>query len=448
LENQGEGKTVSHLQSYLGRVPVALLFCIIALSGTTSIAGADAPAEVIPNDPGVALWELPEYWRTNGILQGWAISEGLPTAKVAIVDSGINPGDDMALNPKDERNFYRSRSKDMRDKLGHGTAVASIVAARINNGIGTAGVCPFCRLMSAKITGASWDASPSAVAEAIIWATDHGARVINLSLSFDQSDHNDPDLREAISYADANGALVVTAAGNGKNNDGVGTDDPSANTLPADNPETLRVAAADAPDSIAYFSNHGSKLADVAAYGECVPADRQNDKATSSKGCPPADDTSGVIYVSGTSVAAAVVSGIAGLIFSEHPDFTPAQVKAIIMGSCSKVGLDVRCGGVVSAYQALALAKQNPPKSVYLHVKMHGKGKVWISGQVPCKTSDCRYSMIAEQITLAAAAGSGWHFVGWKGAISSKNPRLTVNLQTALIVKAVFAKNKSKVKRR
>jgi subtilisin family serine protease len=281
-----------------------------------------------------------------------------------------------------------------------------------------------------------WDVTSDSLARGIRWAAKHGkhgARVINVSFSPAKGERSST-FDKAVSYAISKGSTVVISAGNGTGNNDKGTSNPAANSYAADNPGAIRVASADAWNSLSYFSNHGPRLADVAAFGEYVPVDSiDNNVSTGVSG-----------GVSGTTVSAAVVSGIAGLLLSVHPELTPAQVKAIIMESCNGSGLDVPCGGVVSANRAL-IAAQNPPKSVYLRVKIGGVGKVALSGQAACTTANCRYKLVTGTLKLRATpTKADWQFDHWTGGISSKKATLSINMKAAKSIKAVFVRTKIK----
>ena len=153
--------------------------------------------------------------------------------------------------------------------------------------------------MPVKVLGADGTGFDSALAQGIVWATDHGARVINASLG---GPGEDATLGAAAQYAQAHGALLVAAAGN---------DSSSTLDYPAALPNVLSAAASDQTDRLYWFSNSG---ASVAAPGE---------NSTTGPG------DSYVTFL-GTSSAAPVVSGIAGLLFSAVPGATAAQVQQAV----------------------------------------------------------------------------------------------------------------------
>src|SRR5439155_517296 len=189
---------------------------------------------------------------------------------------------------------YVNNDQDPSDDNGHGTAVAGIVAENSDNGIGVADYIWACRLMPVKVLDADGTGFASGLAQGIVWATDHGARVLNLSLG---TPVDDLTLTAAAQYAWLHGALVVAAAGNESS--------PTVD-YPAALPNVLSVAASDQSDRLYAFSNSGAR---VAAPGENSTTGR------------------GSTYVSflGTSSAAPVVSGIAGLAFSRGRHGPPGR---------------------------------------------------------------------------------------------------------------------------
>src|SRR4029453_914914 len=113
--------------------------------------------------------------------QAWDATLGNPSVIIAIVDTGIDAKHpDLTAKVVLEKNYVKGER--VSDSFGHGTHVAGIAAATINNGTGTAGICGGCSLMSVKVLGANGSGLTSDVASGIAFATDHGARVINLSL--------------------------------------------------------------------------------------------------------------------------------------------------------------------------------------------------------------------------------------------------------------------------
>jgi subtilisin family serine protease len=171
-------------------------------------------------------------------------------------------------------------------------------------------------------------------------------RVLNLSLWQIAGQSNMTDVSAALQTCEDNGILPVLIAGNGSNNDGVGTSDPSANPLAAGNPETLRVAGVGSNNQIYPQSDYGSALADIAA-PFCVPVDSPD--GSWGVGC-------------GTSFAAPQVAAVAAEVFNLDPSLTPAEVKQLLMSSGTPVsGLPVTSGSILDYYNALVAAGYVPP---------------------------------------------------------------------------------------
>jgi subtilisin family serine protease len=259
------------------------------------------------------------------------VSTGSSQVVVGILDTGVDPGQPDLRGKHVAGYDYVNNDQDPSDDNGHGTAVAGVVAASSDNRIGVAGYCWGCRLMPVKVLGADGTGFASCLAQGIVWATDHGARVINASLG---SPVNDLTLAAPAQYAWLRGVLVVAAAGNESS--------PSPD-YPAVLPNVLSVSASDHNDRLYAFSNSGAR---VAAPGE--------------------NSTTGLggTYVSflGTSAAAPVVSGIAALAFSLVPSATPGQVEQAI--EASAVPIPGVASGRVDAYAALrTLAPAPAPAS-------------------------------------------------------------------------------------
>lgn len=208
---------------------------------------------------------------------------------------------------------YLRRDNDPMDEGGHGTHVAGIAGAAVNNGVGIAGVCPVCRLMALR-AGFTLDGSTlledDDLSAAIAYAVENGADVINASWG---DDDVSPVLRDAVRYAARNGMVFVAAAGNGSR--------PSL-VYPAALEEAISVAALDSQDRLASFSSFGERL-DLAAPGLGILSTRVR---------------GGYETRSGTSQATPCVAGLAAWVLAYHPEFSPEQVRAVLKRSAFDLG--------------------------------------------------------------------------------------------------------------
>lgn len=251
--------------------------------------------------------------------EAWAITTGASTIKIAILDTGIDPAHpDLKNKLVGNKNFTDSGSSD--DFYGHGTHVAGIAAAETDNGLGVAGVGYNCSLMNVKVLNDSGGGYYSWIAKGIEWATDQGAKVINMSLGAKQKSRA---LEDAVNYAWIHGVVVVAAAGNDGN--------PSPN-YPAKYENCLAVAATDSKDQKASFSQYGDWV-DVAAPGVDIFSTFPIDDFV-------LRDKYGKEYYydfgSGTSMATPFVSGLAGLLWAQGYT-TNADVRAQIEATADPI---------------------------------------------------------------------------------------------------------------
>ncbi|MFT9598027.1 S8 family peptidase [Mesobacillus sp.] len=278
-------------------------------------------------------WNLPVI----GTEQGWMVTRGNEEIEIAIVDTGVD------LDHPDLRNRLVKGYNVIDDKAepdddnGHGTHVAGIIASETDNNEGVAGMTWFSKIMPVKAMGAKGYGTTFDIAKGIVWAVDHGADVINLSLGNYQPSKV---LEEAVRYAYKKNVVMVSAAGND------GSDQP---TYPSAYPEVLSVAAVDYNGNRASFSNYGDYI-DIAAPGVYIPSTYFNEQYAA---------------LSGTSMAAPHVAGLAALIKSANPDLKSSQVIRIIENSAidlGEQGKDINYGnGLIDVNSALQEATKKQP---------------------------------------------------------------------------------------
>jgi len=281
-------------------------------------------ADTAPKDPGYARqWHLPKI----NALKAWQTTKGNSNIIVAVVDNGIETTHSefagKIISPYD---VLTNRGSVPRGE--HGTHVAGIIAAALNNK-GVVGVAPNVKIMPVNVFSGE-SATSYYVALGIIYATNQGANIINLSLGGYSSSYY---LETAVEYAASKGVILVAAAGN---------DDTRQRTYPAALEPVIAVSATNKQDYITQFSNYGDYI-DISAPGENIYSTFPGNSYRS---------------LSGTSMAAPVVSGTAALILSKNPLLTREEVRNILARSTVDLGdkgWDVFYGyGRIDVYKALA----------------------------------------------------------------------------------------------
>jgi thermitase len=269
------------------------------------------------NDPLFRQQYAPQITRAP---EAWARTAGRGVA-IAIVDTGIDTGHpDLRANLVPGYNSL-TRNSNAKDDNGHGTHCAGVAAAQAGNNEGITGIAPQAKLMPIKVLAADGGGSDASVAEGIVWAVDHGAEIISLSLG---GPGESRVMRDAIVYAQAKGAVVVAAMGNDGTNE---------RSFPAAYPGVIAVGASDARDAIADFSQWGNWIT-VSAPGVQIMSTMPTYKVDANDYGYPLRYAS----MDGTSMATPAVAGLAALLKSAHRAATPAQVKARIEQTADKVG--------------------------------------------------------------------------------------------------------------
>lgn len=267
----------------------------------------DTPA-IVPNDTlyGRYQWNLPEI----ATEKGWNVTRGKNEIIVAVVDTGVqldHPDLQGRLVPGTN---IVDPSKPPEDDVGHGTHVAGIIAAQVNNNEGVAGMTWYTKIMPVKVLDSTGAGTTYSVAEGIIWATDHGANIINMSLG----NYADAQfLHDAVKYAHDRGVALVAASGNDN------TDRPG---YPAAYPEVIAVSATDPDETRAEYSNFGDYI-DVAAPGSSIASTYPGSRYAA---------------LSGTSMASPHVAGLLSLVKAANPDLTNDQMADVIRKTARDFG--------------------------------------------------------------------------------------------------------------
>ena len=284
-----------------------------------------------PNDP-----DFDKQWalRKVGALCAWDRTTGSAEVIVAIVDSGVDPTHpDLVDRLRTDGYDFVDDDSDPRDENGHGTHVAGIVAAVLNNNEGVAGLAPNVTILPVRVMDVRGRGSDRAIARGIRFSADKGAKVINLSLGATltlNADEPSALVNDAIIYAQQQGALVVVAAGN----DAV----PLPNAIAVDNPDVLVVAATDERDRKAPFSNSGPWVA-VSAPGVHILSTMPTYEVFLTSDRLPPDERfrRNYDYMSGTSQATPYVAALAALLFSANPEWSAAQVAEVIRSNATNI---------------------------------------------------------------------------------------------------------------
>jgi len=352
-----------------------------------------AKDHVIPNDSQFnEQWALRNTGQNGGqygsdvnATGAWKTTTGSKSTVIAVIDSGIDFTHSDLVNNQwfnqtpsvsgDVRGWdYVDDSAEIKDEHGHGTAVADIIAAEGNNSAGTTGLMWRASLMSLRVLDNTGTGDVANAIEAMDYAVAHGAQVINLSWG---TNGESMALKDAIVRALKRNVVVVCSAGNGSRDLSTGSYYPASFDLK----NLITVAGSDNFDRLASWSNWNAKNVTVAAPGTNI--------LTTQRG-------GGHLSVSGTSAAAPIVTGIAGLVKTFRPGATAQAVaRAIEQGVRKTASLSgkVASGGVVNAEDALAKAHGAPSANLPGVNEMRNakpqeiKAKAPIEANLPC--ADC-----------------------------------------------------------
>jgi subtilisin family serine protease len=250
-----------------------------------------------------------------------------------------------------------TRDRGGNDFAGHGTAVASLIAANVDDGFGMAGFGGASHVIAIRAT----TLNGVAVAAALLKLDALGARIVNMS--FGSPRPEPPIVLDAIRKAAADGLLLIAAAGNSQ----AEVAHPAADLQPAGGTQSygLSVGASDVDGNLAFFSNYGEHLSLLAPGANRGPCSGVLVAAPVSEefvnGCYPSwtgDRGASYAYVAGTSFAAPEVAGVAALVWSARPELKNDEVAEIIKQSARGAGgwSPTTGWGLLDAGAAVALA--------------------------------------------------------------------------------------------
>jgi len=337
-------RLISLLLSLVVLLPINLNQSFIKFPALAHACINDCPIVIqkTVNDP---LFSNQTNLNQINIPQAWDITTG-KNIIIALIDTGVakqhedlvgklwvnakeipnNHRDDDGNGYVDDVNGYnfRQNSSNIADDNGHGTSVASVIAANTNNAKGIAGINWRAKIMVLKALNKLGGGEYAHVAKAIRYAVNNGAELINMSFG---TYINNSELEQAVHYAVSQGVVVIAASGNNNQNKIL---------YPAAYSDTIAVGAIDSNDVRASFSNFGDKL-DIMAPGlNIVAANYERSDAYSSN--------------SGTSYAAAHITGLISLILSLHPSLSPQEIRTIIKESVKPKSDSLEYGaGIIDA---------------------------------------------------------------------------------------------------
>ena len=275
---------------------------------------------------------------------------------VGVVDTGVDSSHlDLAGQVVVAQDFTGT---DLRDAVGHGTHVAATIASTGAAPGGYRGVAPGARIASAKVC-TEFGCAESAILAGMQWSAEQGAKVVNMSLGGADTPEQDV-LEAAVEQLTADkGVLFVIAAGNAGADETIGS--------PGSADSALTVGAVTKADALASFSSRGPRVGDGALKPDITAPGVDIVAAKSSGGAPGGPPGEQHLALSGTSMATPHVTGAAAILAQRYPSWTPAQLKAALMGSARTnpdIAVRAQGAGRVDVARALAQTVSTEPASV------------------------------------------------------------------------------------
>ncbi len=346
-------KGLETIKSYLnGRIPSISLLDSIAESDNPLKDAVDAVKLPLLYDMNIADLEEDLEFRKRQLNMYYATEF---KERQAIGDNSDDLGD---------IGYGNGRIDNVKDTISHGTNVTGIIASNTENGVGITGIVPKVKIIP-LVVAVNGEAHDKDLALAITYAVDKGAKIINISINKEFSLHKQW-VFDALKYAAKKDVLVITAAGNDNRNL-----DKEKNHYPNDTdyhePEFIENflmiggSTEHLDDNLKYTeSNYGPETVDIMAPAKNIYTTSSNDTYE---------------LVDGTSFAAPIVTGVAGLLRSHYPNFSAKEIKSILMESGTRYAGNVllsndgeekmvsfssisKSGRIVNAYNALLLAEK------------------------------------------------------------------------------------------
>ena len=342
---------------------VSVLLCCACALGAGALPDAAFAGTAAAFGAGSQEWPLdPGHFDAPRI---WALSTGSGVT-VAVVDTGVdasNPDLRGQVLPGVDLTDEAASGQVDTSADSHGTSVAGVIAGNGDSGGNgrMTGLAPGAKILPIRIADSSQEVNPTLVAEGISYAVTHGARIINLSLG---ATINDPEIRDAVTYALAHNVIVVTAVGN----NGLSGNQPM---YPAAVPGVLAVAGSTQNDKVWTQGESGSYVS--------LSAPAENIYSTS--------DAGEHMTSAGTSYSAPYVSAAAALLLARYPEETAGQIVARLIDDTDPLdgthGRTAQSGyGELDPYKAL-------------------------TGPVPAKTTDPLLADSAKPASAPASSSGG-----------------------------------------
>lgn len=320
-------------------------------------------SEVVPND---SFWSRQWYLRQIHAPEAWTMSTGSHRVVVAVIDGGVDinhpdlreniwtnpqeiPGDGIDndnngyvddlhgwdfITQKNDVGPIPSRNPQSEESWSHGTFVSSLIGAKGNNGIGIAGVTWNVQIMSLVVLNGDGFGNMQSIIDAVHYAVQKHVDVINLSLS--GNEYND-DLEAAIKEARNAGVFIVSATGNDEGSEvGINTDETPIYPvcMDANMNAVFGVGGTDTLDQKAPYANFGRGCTDLVAPAQEFFGARPSYRRPTDTSTTTANYLDGM---TGTSLAAPLVSGAAALLKSVRPDLTPTQITDTLRYSADPI---------------------------------------------------------------------------------------------------------------
>lgn len=269
--------------------------------------------------------------------KAWDINQGSSDVVIAIVDTGVDL-EHPDLKGKLLTGYNAiAPGTDPKDDSRHGTHVAGIASAIGNNSVGISGIAPKCKILPVKVLG-NGSGSIATIADGLIWVANNGADVVNMSLG---TYTEEKTLGEAVKYALSKNVVCIATMGN---------DNIERRRFPAGFTGMIAVGSTDENDKKSTFSNFGNWIT--------VSAPGTNILST----LPTYMSPSGYGRLSGTSMAAPLVTGLAALVRSQSKNLSPENISKLLKSSADDLGDsgfdNIYGAGRVNAFKALSAAKK------------------------------------------------------------------------------------------